>query len=56
MRYVNKEAEKMRVAYFYRRLIRLKKLRVGIKEAKGLVGPDTAYHLYRNRDTKDPED
>lgn len=56
MVYCNKEAEMMRVAYRYRRLIRSKKLKVGIKEAKGLVGPDTAYHLYGNRDKKDYKD
>ena len=50
MAFLNSRAEKLRIAYQYRRLIRSKRIDMALNDAKGLVGPDTAYHLYSRRD------
>ena len=42
-------AEENRIRLEYRRLILLGKLRLPLEEARKLVGPDCAYHLYFTR-------
>lgn len=42
------EAEEARVRYLYRHLIVRGKLRLPLRAAVELVGPDCAYHLYRD--------
>ena len=42
-------AEADRIRLEYRRLILLGKLRLPLEEARKLVGPDCAYHLYFTR-------
>jgi len=42
-------AEEDRIRLEYRRLILLGKLRLPLEEARKLVGPDCAYHLYFTR-------
>ncbi|HUJ16648.1 MAG TPA: hypothetical protein VL197_01525 [Nitrospirota bacterium] len=39
-------SEEMRIRYLYRRLIVSGKVRLSLEAARGLVGPDCAYHLY----------
>ena len=46
-RFSDEEAEKIRKRYTYRKLIQSGKLVLPHKEATALLGPDTAYHLYR---------
>ncbi len=40
------KAELIRKKYLYRRLIMSRKMSLSLSSAKGLVGPDCAYHLY----------
>ncbi len=40
-------AESARIRYAYRRKILHKELDMPIEEARKLIGPDCAYHLYR---------
>jgi hypothetical protein len=42
-------AEASRIALEYKRLILLGKLELPLEEARSLVGPDCAYHLYFTR-------
>jgi hypothetical protein len=42
----NKKAEEMRLRYLYRNLILRKRLRLPLKAALKIIGPDCAYHLY----------
>jgi len=39
-------SEEIRKRYKYRELILKRKIKVPLKYAKKLIGPDTAYHLY----------
>lgn len=41
------QSEAIRRKYLYRRLIMRQKVKLHHKAARGLVGPDCAYHLYR---------
>lgn len=43
------DAEAGRIRLEYRRLILLGRLRLPLEEARKLVGPDCAYHLYFTR-------
>jgi hypothetical protein len=45
---VKPEAEEARLRYLYRQLILRGKLRLPRHAAVKLVGPDCAYHLYRD--------
>jgi len=47
-------AEEIRIRQHYRSLILLGKARISLESARGLVGQDTAYHLYALRRTKRP--
>jgi len=40
------EAEEIRIRQLYRSLILLGKARISLESARGLVGQDSAYHLY----------
>lgn len=40
------DAEATRIRDLYRRLVLLGKVRLPLAEARKLVGPDCAYHLY----------
>ena len=40
------DAEVTRILNLYRRLVLLGKVRLPLTEARKLVGPDCAYHLY----------
>ncbi len=39
-------SEEIRLRYLYRDLILRGKVRLSLESAKGLVGPDCAFHLY----------
>jgi hypothetical protein len=52
----SERGEQIRRAYEYRRLIMRGKVRLPVRGARGLVGPDCAYHLYQRLDTTDPAD
>ncbi len=43
---MNRNGEEIRVRYLYRNLILKGKVRLSFEAARGLVGPDCAYHLY----------
>ncbi|MEF3254996.1 MAG: hypothetical protein K6348_05465 [Deferribacterales bacterium] len=45
------KSEEIRIKYKYKELILKNKVKVGINAAKKIVGPDTAYHLYRQLKT-----
>lgn len=52
----NQTAERLRLSYKYRSLITRRKVRLPVSGAKGLVGPDCAYHLYSGmKAVNDPE-
>ena len=40
------KAELIRKKYLYRRLVMSKKVNLPLDSARGMVGPDCAYHLY----------
>jgi hypothetical protein len=42
------KAEEIRIQYKYRRLIQTGKIRLPYRSAARIIGPDTAYHLYRH--------
>ncbi len=46
------KAEQIRLQYRYRNLILKGKLKVPLSTAKKLIGPDTAYHLYKDQKTE----
>jgi len=39
-------SEEIRLRYLYKRLVLDGKIKLSLEAAKGLVGPDCAYHLY----------
>jgi len=43
---MNRNGEEIRVRYLYRNLILKGKVHLSFEAARGLVGPDCAYHLY----------
>lgn len=43
----DRDTEEMRRRYRYRDLVLRGKVRLGLLAARGLIGPDCAYHLYR---------
>ncbi len=45
-------SEEIRLRYLYRDMILRGKLRLSLESAKGLVGPDCAFHLYSLIGTK----
>ena len=47
-----KTAEEIRIRQYYRSLILLGKARISLEAARGLVGQDSAYHLYALRRAK----
>ncbi len=47
------QSEAIRRKYLYRRLIMRQKVKLHLKAARGLVGPDCAYHLYRQFNGKE---
>ncbi len=56
---MNNTSEEIRLRYRYRDLILRGKITLSLEAAKGLVGPDCAFHLYsvigvkkKNRETK----
>ncbi len=46
------DVEEIRLRYLYRRLLLSGKVRLSYESARGLVGPDCAYHLYGVVDLK----
>ena len=48
---MDSRSELIRKKYLYRRLIMSKKLNLPLESAKGMVGPDCAYHLYSQFNT-----
>ena len=48
---MDSRSELIRKKYLYRRLIMSKKISLPIESAKGMVGPDCAYHLYSQFNT-----
>ena len=48
------EAEIMRIRYRYRKLILSGAITIPYREAAKLIGPDSAYRLYRSAKTKRP--
>ena len=48
---MDSRSELIRKKYLYRRLIMSKKLSLPLESAKGMVGPDCAYHLYSQFNT-----
>ncbi len=40
------KSEEIRLRYLYRNLVLSGKARISLESARGLVGPDCAYHLY----------
>lgn len=51
---MDSRSEFIRKKYLYRRLIMAKKISLPIEAAKGMVGPDCAYHLYSQFNVGDP--
>jgi len=47
-------ADEIRKKYLYRRLIQSGRLKLPLKTARRLLGPDTAYHLYNQQDNEKP--
>lgn len=56
---MKEEAEIIRIGYKYRRILRSGKIKIPYHDAVKMIGPDCAYHLYRNdrdiRTKPDPE-
>lgn len=56
---MKEEAEIIRIGYKYRRILRSGKIKIPYHDAVKMIGPDCAYHLYRDandiRTTPDPE-
>ncbi len=50
----HRTAEEIRIRQLYRDLILRGKVRLSLEAARGLVGPDCAYHLYTRTDRKRP--
>ena len=50
---MDSRSELIRKKYLYRRLIMSKKISLPLEAAKGMVGPDCAYHLYSQFNTGD---
>ena len=49
---MNPQAEQIRKKYHYRRLILSGKIALAQKTAARLIGPDCAYHLYSQKESK----
>ncbi len=43
---MNAKSEEIRLRYAYRNLVLSGKVRLSFESARGLIGPDCAYHLY----------
>jgi hypothetical protein len=43
---MTRKSDEIRLRYLYRRLILTGKVRLSFESARGLIGPDCAYHLY----------
>ncbi len=50
----HRTAEEIRIRQLYRDLILRGKVRLSLEAARGLVGPDCAYHLYTRSKPKRP--
>ena len=53
---MNPKAEQIRKEYHYRRLILSGKITLAQKAAARLIGPDCAYHLYAQKESKKSKD
>jgi hypothetical protein len=51
---MNEKADAINKKYLYRRLILTKKIKLAHHAAVKLIGPDTAYHLYSQKETAKP--
>ncbi len=51
-RIMGKTSEEIRLRYLYRDMIVRGKVNLSLDSAKGLVGPDCAFHLYSVMDEK----
>lgn len=51
----DERSETIRKQYLYRRMIMRNQVRLPVKHAARLIGPDCAYHLYRAFDEKSEE-
>ena len=43
---MNSRSDEIRLRYLYRKMIVMGRAKVSFESARGLVGPDCAYHLY----------
>jgi len=43
----------LRIIYKYRKLIREGRIKISLRDAKTLIGPDCAYHLYRSMENSE---
>jgi len=48
---MDEKAEILRIGYKYRKILRSGIIKIPHKDAEKLIGPDCAYHLYRNEST-----
>lgn len=53
---IREELNKIRLKYKYRNLILRGRIKIPPSGAKKLIGPDCAYHLYRNMGPKEGMD
>ena len=51
---MNEKAEAIRKKYRYRHLILTGKIALARQTAVRMIGPDTAYHLYTSKVTRNP--